>query len=285
MRPIIKIVDSGFAHTTYANYSLCRPNTYFDWVRNFKKEDIQPTDLLFFTDQSIYLADQYPKCRKVAWLIEPPDKQHSTYVWTEQNQGLFDYILTYEKSYLDKWGKNSKWTYYVAGGCWIPERDMGVHPKSKMLSTIMSSKQEVEHQRFRHYLKNHGYLTGCDIFGRGGHIPLPHDEDKALASKDYAFHLVIDQSQIEYGFTEKIIDCFATGAIPIYRGVQDVKKYFNEDGIIYFNTAEEFLKIKQSLTYELYYSKMAAIRDNYARVADFLVPEDLLFKNFISTLI
>lgn len=282
MKPLIKIVDSGFAHTTYKNYSLCRPNTYFDWIRNFQKEDILPTDLLFFTDQSIYKVNEYPQCRKVAWLIEPPDKQLSTYIWTENNQQYFDYILTYEKSYLDKGGK---WTYYVAGGCWIPEKDMGVWPKTKLLSTIMSPKQEVEHQRFRHYLKNNGLLTGCDTYGRGGHIPIPHDEDKGIASKDYAFHLVIDQSQIEYGFTEKIIDAFATGCIPIYRGVQDVKRYFNADGIIYFSTVEEFLKIKQSLSFELYNSKIDAVRDNYNRVADFLVPEDMLFKTFISKLI
>ena len=36
-------------------------------------------------------------------------------------------------------------------------------------------------------------------------------------------------------FTDKIIDCFLTGTIPIYHGCQDISDYFDIEGIIIFN--------------------------------------------------
>lgn len=277
----VKIVDSGFAHTMYGNYSLSRPNKYFNWLRNFDKNALTPNDIVFFTDLSIFQAHTYPNCRKIAWLIEPPEYQPVTYAHVEQNMSMFEKVLTYEKALLDK---NQKYVYYTAGGCWISERDMGVWPKTKLVSTIMSNKQTSQHHQFRYLLKNSGVLNNVDIYGRGGNIPIPGDSDKAIASKDYAFHIVVDQSVQEYGFTEKIIDCFATGSVPIYRGTRDVCRYFNKDGIIYFYTLDDLRTILSQLSFEKYQQMLEAVVENYNKCFDFLVPEDLLYTNFISKL-
>ena len=60
-------------------------------------------------------------------------------------------------------------------------------------------------------------------------------------------------------FTEKLLDCFATGTIPVYLGAPDIDKHFNKDGII--NLADEFY-----ISEELYYSKMNAFCDSMSEI-------------------
>ena len=50
---------------------------------------------------------------------------------------------------------------------------------------------------------------------------------KLTALKDYAFSIVIENSKIDYYFTEKLIDCFSTGTIPIYYGCPSIGNFFD----------------------------------------------------------
>ena len=50
------------------------------------------------------------------------------------------------------------------------------------------------------------------VFGRG-YDPI---EFKIDGLKDYRFSVVIENCKRDYWFTEKLIDCFVTGTIPIY---------------------------------------------------------------------
>ena len=269
---MIKLLDINFSHTKYRNYNVCRPNSYFEWDRD--TSNVKPDDILFMTDHSMFQAASY-NCRKVAWIIEPCEKNSAIHNWIIDNCGLFEIVLTYEKNLLDV-GKN--FTYYVAGCCWIEEKDTRIWDKTKLISTIMSNKQQTEHQRFRHVLKN-GHLNDVDVYGAGGNIKVAQDSGKIESLKNHMFHIVVDQSMVEHGFTEKAIDCFATGTIPIYRGVESIKKYFNVDGMLFFKTPQELDEVKKLCTESYYRSKMASIVDNFNRSKDFFVCEDWLYKN------
>ena len=48
------------------------------------------------------------------------------------------------------------------------------------------------------------------------------------------FSIVIENSIESDYFTEKLLDCFLTGTIPIYVGTKTTSEYFDTDGIIYF---------------------------------------------------
>ena len=52
------------------------------------------------------------------------------------------------------------------------------------------------------------------------------------------FSIAIENASYETYFTEKLLDCFATGTIPVYYGAPDIGDYFNKDGII--DLSEEF---------------------------------------------
>ena len=62
--------------------------------------------------------------------------------------------------------------------------------------------------------------------------------NKEIGLKDYRFSFCVENDTYDTYFTEKILDCFATGTIPVYLGAPDIGNHFNMDGIIILS--EEF---------------------------------------------
>jgi len=109
-----------------------------------------------------------------------------------------------------------------------------------------------------------------DMYGRGfNEIAL---KEEGLC--DYMFSVAIENGQYETYFTEKLLDCFATGTIPVYLGAPDIGKVFNIDGII--TLSDEFY-----ISDEVYYSKMDAIKDNLDRAKKMEVLEDYIWENYL----
>ena len=88
------------------------------------------------------------------------------------------------------------------------------------------------------------------------------------------FSIAIENGNYETYFTEKLLDCFATGTIPVYLGAPDIGEYFNKDGII--DLTDEF-----DVSEEIYYSKMDAIKDNLERAKEMEVLEDYLYLRYL----
>ena len=89
------------------------------------------------------------------------------------------------------------------------------------------------------------------------------------------FSIAIENGQYETYFTEKLLDCFATGTIPVYLGAPDIGEYFNKDGII--DLTEEF-----DVSDEIYYNKMDAIKDNLERIKKMEILEDFIWENYLN---
>jgi AAA15 family ATPase/GTPase len=66
-------------------------------------------------------------------------------------------------------------------------------------------------------------------------------------------------------FTEKIIDCFMTKTIPIYKGCPNIGDFYEEKGIIKFETIEELEQILNSLDGEIYQNMIEHIEKNYEK--------------------
>ena len=88
------------------------------------------------------------------------------------------------------------------------------------------------------------------------------------------FSVVIENGVYESYYTEKILDCFATGTIPVYLGSPDIANHFNQDGII--QLSDEF-----EVSEEIYQSKLDAIKDNLERVKQIEVLEDFIYLNYL----
>jgi hypothetical protein len=95
--------------------------------------------------------------------------------------------------------------------------------------------------------------------------------DESLAP--YMFSVVFENSSYDNYYTEKITDCFANGTIPIYWGDPKICETFDCNGIIKWNENFDF----NSLTEELYKSKLDSITKNFEIVKKLDSSDDLLF--------
>ena len=144
-----------------------------------------------------------------------------------------------------------------------------------MLSIIASNKSMTSGHKLRHEAIKE-LSPSMDVFGRGIK-DLPYKLD---GLSPYMFSVVIENIKYDDYFTEKIIDCFATGTVPIYWGTPSVKNFFNSDGIIFFETIEELRDIVYNLDKEDYFSRIDSIKYNLEKSKEFILAEDWIFKHY-----
>jgi len=89
------------------------------------------------------------------------------------------------------------------------------------------------------------------------------------------FSIAIENASYETYFTEKLLDCFATGTIPVYYGAPNIGEHFNKDGII--DLSEEF-----DVSDEIYYSKMDAIKENLEKTKKMEILEDFIWETYFA---
>ena len=103
--------------------------------------------------------------------------------------------------------------------------------------------------------------------------------------QDYKFSITIENGQHDNYFTEKILDCFLTGTIPIYNGCENISDFFDMNGIITFNTIDELHDIVTTLTDSDYESRKDAIQRNFELAKQYEYNNDQLFDKFLKDLI
>ena len=122
-------------------------------------------------------------------------------------------------------------------------------------------------KEFTIHQENTAMKVGTDGVASSNHPP------KEEALRDYMFSITIENDAYNNYFTEKITDCFANGTIPVYWGSPNIGEYFNEDGIILLTEDFDI----NSLTKELYDSKIDTVKENYERVCKLKMSDDILW--------
>ena len=196
----------------------------------------------------------------------------------------FDLILTWDQSLLDH--PNARFCPLTDTSQFnvlpneMPEDAFQVYPKTKLVSAISSTKAMVPgHTTRLEFIAS--IQDKVDLFGRGiREIP-----SKLDGLKDYKFSVAIENAvDINY-FTEKITDCFLTGTIPIYYGCPNIEEFFDINGIITFNTQEELNQILNSLTPELYESKLESVKENFKRVFNYPTDTNSFYKLYYNEIL
>lgn len=272
MKPQIRIIDDQFAHSNGGSFGTgdlnIRP-TCFDWHRG---ERI--SDLVVITENSFYRLNEIKEPIKIALILEPKCINSHVYSWMRSNYHLFTHVLSHNEELLSQIPNGQ---YYFFGGCWIEPKAQKVYLKSKGVSIIASDKKQAPGHILRHeVIGTYGEWIDAS-FGRG-YNPI---HNKITALQDYHYSIVIENEQSDAFATEKIIDCFATGTIPIYWGTDKIREYFDEEGILFFNTLEELEACLKIATPEYYRSRMRAVQKNFEFCKQFQIPEDLIYKTFL----
>lgn len=262
----IKIVDTLFSHVEYS--TLFQRSKYFTWDRSLVTNE---DEIVIYTDNSLQKVNNMVKT-KIAWLLESPAVSYYQHQWIQFNYEKFDLVFTNNQELLDL---GEIFRFAPTAGCWIKPEDQKIWNKNKLISIIASSKNFTDGHHMRQSIMKENF--NIDKFGRGFNFL----EYKLDGLKDYMFSIVVENTKKDVYFTEKIIDCFATGTIPIYWGCPSIGKFFDDNGILSFNNIEELKDIINNLSEELYYSKIEYVNDNFERSKKYLIAEDYIYENYI----
>ena len=259
----INLIGGGFQHAHSSTW--WKKSKFIEWNKNNYKENIT-----FYVDDGIFTGlNDDNKGKKYAWILESRSIFSIDLVFKQIEKFLnkFDLIFTSNQDLIKI--NPDKIKFVPANGFWIEEPI--IYPKNKLISMISSSKNfTIGHKiRWDFINNNRGKF---DLFGRG----FKEIKLKEEGLKDYMFSVAIENDKYDDYFTEKILDCFATGTIPIYYGTDNISNYFNIDGIIKLENFDI-----NFLNSDLYYSKIEAIKDNFERVLKMEIPEDYIYKNYL----
>ena len=261
------LVGNTFTHLTNGNkgYSVHgKEAKNLEWVN-----DNPLAEGTFYIDNTINDGiNDGRKGPKYLWLLESKYIKQGLVESIIANRQLvedtYETIFTHDQRLLSL-GDKYKWV--PAQGFWIKEPK--IYEKSKMISMIASNKNMCEGHRLRlEWVEKIG--DQVDLYGRG----FNEIADKEEGLCDYMFSVAIENGQYETYFTEKILDCFATGTIPVYLGAPDIGDHFNMDGII--QLSDEF-----DISDDIYYDRMDAIKDNLERAKKMEVLEDFIWENYL----
>jgi hypothetical protein len=279
---LIRIADTQFAHgTSLGSGDLKIWPHFFQWYRGTDKIN----DMVVITESCFHLVDQFTEKIKIAWLIEPKSINAASYSWILANRHKFTYILTHNEDLVKIDEKQFK--FYPFGGCWIEPSERRMFYKTKNISIIASSKKTTVGHNLRHEIINKFPLLIDGVYGNG-YNPI---DNKLQALRDYRYSIVIENEKSDTWFTEKIIDCFACGTIPIYWGTNKIKSLFDGMGILMLNDnindiGDVLISIQNGeyndVNYgEYYYKKqIQAVKNNFHIMNEYALPEDWLYKHF-----
>lgn len=257
----LPIVDNLFSHAPSSSWYNLTDD--FIWDRSF---DLSTNDKIIITD--LFKIDYYPNKKVYGWLLESPLVTPDQYNYAKNNYNKFEGIFTFDKDLLEI---SNKFISLPIGGCWIEEHNRKIHKKTKLVSMIYSNKTNLTGHNFRHEIVKN--ITNVDLYGSG----VKYVEKKSESIIDYMFSITVENCKKDFYFTEKLIDCFMVGTIPIYWGCPSVMNYFNPDGIITFETIPDLQQILSVIDSNFYERKKNAIIDNFNLAKKYLVADNLIY--------
>lgn len=258
------MIGGGFQHVNCSSHG--HTTKLVNWVKN------GTANISIHIDNGIVNNKVNPNKKNYAWLSESKTIIKHIYNWCSNNvnyiEDNFEMLFTHDVEIANL---SNKFNLIICSAKhWV--HDIGIHPKTKIVSMIASNKIMCEEHRYRIEIVNK-FRNQVDLYGRG----FNEIGNKEIGLKDYYFSIAMENGTYPLMYSEKITDCFATGTIPIYYGTNGIGEIFNSNGIITLN--DEF-KV-EDLSPELYYSKIDAINENLELVRDMPIAEDYIFNNFI----
>tara|TARA_Y100001963_G_C6756156_1_gene436953 strand:- start:126 stop:1118 length:993 start_codon:yes stop_codon:yes gene_type:complete len=272
---------------------LIEPPDNVRWVRqqySFKEEG-DMTGITIFTDRFLLPEDKnrimsVDSPYKVAMLMESPVVTPRVYDEILELEDCFDFVFTFSKTLLDR--NNKKYKYIPADWVCIEKQSHVPHEKTKMCSMIYSEKGEGDRplrhhvaERFGKNKLNHQFQpipnsNKIDLFGSGS----PNGEEplKSRTLNPYRFSVSMENCISDYYYTEKILDCFSTRNVPIYRGTSYISEFFDERGIITWNEMDELEEILNNLSEEKYEQMKPYIETNFELSQKYLSADDVLYE-------
>lgn len=279
IKPIeLYLSDRVFSHQEFTVPQ--KTSSKIRWIRN---DFSNPNIPIVYSHYDMLWIDKKRPAKKIGLIYE----SQSIFPYNDLEKIIpeFDIVFTHSSEFLSKYN-NTRWI--PGGGVWIGGKtdekisegsygDINIYPKIKNISLVSSDKRMCE----LHILRKQIALLlsdDVDIYGTFGGKWIPIIE----SLQDYRFSIAIENFVDKKYFTEKLLNCFATGTVPIYLGAKDLSD-FDRNGIIecknerdvYYNV----FKILENPNY-FYESMILSIQNNFEICKKYLMIEDYIYDNY-----
>ena len=158
-----------------------------------------------------------------------------------------------------------------------------IYEKTKSISFITSAKRITYGHLFRGECVSHllDEKIKVDLFGVG----INELKGKIDGLQDYRYSVAMENGQFDNYFTEKILDCFLTGTIPIYWGCPNISDFFDTRGFYTFETIDELVNIINSVNEKDYNSKLEYIKKNWELANKLWMDNDRFYDKYLFPLL
>lgn len=253
---------------------LYSPPVNFEWVFNQYPTNGEP--VVYFDDFTFnYLDDGY-KGPKYGWLGESSEIINGLNFAIKRNidrfKKIYKKIYTNDRRLIEEYPDFFAYNPPASNKPWI--KNPQIYDKKHLCSFITSFKSFTSgHVKrmmvFRDVQTNpmfEGHLYGRD------YNPL---NDKVDGLKDYMFSIAMENAIYPKYYTEKVLDCFATGTVPIYYGDRSIGEDFDLNGIIFLQDLKSF----DELNKDMYLNMLPAVKNNFEKVMALKSADDCLYES------
>jgi hypothetical protein len=241
--------------------------------------------ITLFTDKVFFMSKNINSKYKVAIVIEPRDLLPYIYEEIQKYEDNFDLILTHDEELLNR--NKNKYVFMNPDSAGLGDDDCKINKKSKLVSMVYSEKTWLFGHRLRHIIADSLLpkisYDKIELFGKGCNKPI---KLKAEGTVDFMFQIAIENAKRKNYFADKILDCFACGTVPIYWGCNNIGDFFDERGIIKFNSPNDLAHIlKEEISEKKYKSMLEYIKNNHEIFMDnYLNYDDIICNKIVNFL-
>lgn len=232
----------------------------------------------FYTHEQIFQAPAQGG-NQFAWLFESKAIIPQVYARAPEVLDRFRAVFTHDPELLAL--RPDICRFAPGGGLWVGGAVGGgeckLYDKQALVSMVSSNKRMCElHARRLNIALALMDDTRVEVFVGGYNkqsrnwVPIID----TLAS--YRYSIVMENHQDSLYFTEKLLNCFATGTVPIYLGAREVQHFFNTEGMLAFETEAQLATILNQVSEADYARRLPAILDNFQRCQGFRTIEDYI---------
>ena len=198
-----------------------------------------------------------PQGRTVKVLQEPVIRNFWTHRFTYAHSAIYDLVLAHSGGLGERVLKShGHYPMHVKSTQVFPEKTLAVSIVASTLRILPGHKSRAD--AVDRLLLEHPELVE-HTFGKGRRFV----ESKEDALLSYRYSLAIENDSSPSYFTEKILDCYATGVVPIYFGAPDIEEFFPSGSLIRLaDLSADSLKLALDKTSDLdYENRLPALRE------------------------
>jgi hypothetical protein len=218
------------------------------------------------------------------FVLQEPNEYFGHHDWVIQNKSLFSIILTWSDKVLNLC-ENA--VFIPFGSPWITD-DIASNPRDKKFCVghlcgelLLTFGHQMRHEIFAR--QDEIKIEKKFLFKGTRQLPEAiHEKGRFFGEPMFA--VVIENTSHNGYFTEKISDCMLLKTVPIYWGCSNIEKFYNKDGFLIFRSPDEFIKICNSLTPELYAKMLPAIEENFLQVEKYKMYEKRICQQILEIL-